>query len=102
MHAVLTIGYKSHEEGEGEDKRPVADYMWYHDPAPWLYDGECLQVSASRLKTHYFTLVDVWYYVIVGSPIYTQWGLAGYADFLSKGGTFYGGPDVYDPFVFQQ
>lgn len=102
QHAVLTIGYKSHEEGEGEDKRPVADYMWYHDPAPWLLDGECLQVSAHRLKTHYFTLSGVWYFVIVGSPIYVQWGLIGYDEFLDKGGSFYGGPDDYDPFVFQQ
>jgi Peptidase_C39 like family len=90
-HAVLVVGYKWHYEN---DQR-VADKMFYHDPNS---RGD-LFLTAADLKQNYF-LIDNnrgSYWVIVGRHKNVDDGFTGYMNFIAEGGTYYGGPAIYDP-----
>jgi hypothetical protein len=91
LHAILANGFDWHPETDG---RPIADYMRYHDPDPNY--GPNLEIPGSYLKSQ-FTPANGMYYVVTGMRLYGDWGLSGYAAFLMKNGTYYGGPALYNP-----
>ena len=90
-HAVLVIGYIWHYD----NGQRVADEIIYHDPKK----GGHLDLPAGLLKSNYFKpdKRDSTYWVIVGRQKNASDGWDGYQNFVIEGGTFYGGPKVYDP-----
>ncbi len=90
-HAVLATGYKWHYE----NGKRVADVMYYHDPDNKPYR----QLPAADIKNTYFTWDNQRgsYWVIVGRRRQTVDGWDGYLNFLEEGGTYYGGPPIYNP-----
>lgn len=98
QHGVLTTGYKYHDDQDG---RPIADAMYYHDPMPGV-GGAHLCLSAEVLKEGFYTPVQGYYYVIVGDRMFAASAVDAYDAFLDAGGTYYGGPTNYNPFVAEQ
>lgn len=92
-HAVLGFGYQWHYEGG----QRVADKMYYHDPNPAV--GPDRVLSAAEIKVDHFTPVSnpPCYWVVIGRYKNKVDGFDGYSTFLAEGGTYYGGPSVYDP-----
>jgi hypothetical protein len=88
-HAVLAKGFDWHPED-----RPIADFMRYHDPDD--PDHPNLEITGGYLKSQ-FTPANGMYYVITGMKLYGDWGLTGYAQFIIRNGTYYGGPVNYNP-----
>jgi len=95
-HAVLVIGFTWHYE----DSIRIADTMYYHDPNP--QHGANMDVTAIGLKIGRFSPIinTNKYLVIVGRQANLWDGLDGYNTFITEGGTFYGGPEVYNPLTF--
>jgi len=89
-HAIISIGYKFHFDSEG---RPIADYIYYHDPAY----GPGYSLGAATFKAFEFTPANGWYRIILDNYYYVGQGRSGYQEFLSRGGTYYGGPRDYRP-----
>lgn len=92
-HAVIIKGYEWREV----DEKPVAISCWYHDPNGF----NNWRISASILS-RYFECGIYDYWVIVGFRDFVWEGMAGHQAFIEAGGTYYGGPQTYDPFVFQE
>ncbi|NIM16125.1 MAG: hypothetical protein GTO45_29330 [Candidatus Aminicenantes bacterium] len=92
-HAVLIKGYEWREE----DDIPIALACWYHDPNGIVNR----KISAAQLS-NYFDCFPADYWVIVGDYDFVLEGINGHFAFIAAGGTYYGGPQTYDPFVFQE
>jgi hypothetical protein len=96
LHAVLAFGYKWHYE----NGMRIADKMYYHDPNPLVGPNRVL--PAYDLKIAYFKPINdpPCYWSVVARRRNRTDGIDGYNIFISEGGTFYGGPSVYDPLSF--
>jgi hypothetical protein len=91
-HAVLIKGYEWIDEDQ-----PIALACWLHDP-----DGRNnWKITAGQLD-YFFECYPSDNWVIVGYYDFVLEGIGGHAAFIAAGGTYYGGPPVYDPFVFQE
>lgn len=88
-HAVLVTGYRWRE---GSDGSPIAISYYYHDP-DGRPDQEIGAAEVERLFDCGFS--DIW--VIVGFPEFVWEGIEGHNQFIVAGGTYYGGPETYDP-----
>lgn len=87
-HAVLIKGHKwSDSTG-----RPIAKKTFYHDPNN-LPNQE---IYGSSLADR-FVPCPWQYWVIVGWEDFVPIGFDGHIAFILRGGTYYGGPDPYDP-----
>ena len=97
IHGVLVIGFTWHYN---EDDIRVADEMVYHDPDPSY--GAYQKVTADALKIGRFwpILTNNRYMVFVGRRSLWKNGVSGYNTFIAEGGTFYGGPAVYNPLTY--
>jgi hypothetical protein len=93
VHAVIIIGFNWTELSTG---RPRADGVYFHDP---LYSaGEETYQTAGNWKQWWFTTYNgTEFAFILGYPRYADEGETGYIDFLAAEGTYYGGPEDYDP-----
>jgi hypothetical protein len=91
IHSVLVRGY------EGEKDPPIAEALYIHDPDPWIGSDV---IIASDLKDFYFLPVQARFFAIIGERSFLSTGIQSHHDFVENGGTYYGGPQTYDPFVF--
>lgn len=90
-HAVLIKGYEWMEKADGT---PYAIRCFYHDPDGNV--GPNQDISAYVLKTFFRPAVfDYW--VILGDEEFLINGIFGHDSFVMQGGTYYGGPAVYNP-----
>ena len=96
-HGVLVIGFTWHYN---EDDMRIADEMVYHDPNPTY--GANQDVTPVSLKIGKFLpiLSNNKYMVYVGRRGLWKDGVSGYNTFIAEGGTFYGGPAVYNPLTY--
>lgn len=92
-HAVIVRGFEWHENAD--TGKPVAEVMFYHDPDPW--EGENQALVANMLKDYYFTPTGGDYWIILPLPTLVDAGVVSHIQFIMEGGTYYGGPSVYDP-----
>ncbi len=89
-HAVLVIGY---EGNEIINNRPLAEALYWHDP----WDGPEIYLPISDVKNVYFTPAQGEYYAILGRQNFSGLGLQYHDAFVMQGGTYYGGPNIYNP-----
>lgn len=89
--SFLVIGFR----WKRENNRPTIYGIWYHDPAWNGYPS--IYVTPEDWKARWFQLFNGYYVIILGYHWYIQEGEAGYEEFLAEGGTYYGGPENYDP-----
>jgi hypothetical protein len=88
-HAILIRG---HHWREDENNRPIAIRAYFHDPD----NGANGSISASLLK--YAFEPSPWkYWVVVANPDIESVGISGHNQFILLNGTYYGGPNKYDP-----
>ncbi len=87
-HAILIKGHNWKMENE----RKVAIKTYYHDPD----GGKDLEANASTLKV-LFVAAPWEYWVVVGRPEFVPEGVESHDRFVLQGGTYYGGPLVYNP-----
>ena len=92
-HAVIVRGFEWHENLE--TGKPVAEVMFYHDPDPW--EGPDQALVANMLLDYYFTPVAGDYWIILALPSFVEDGINSHIQFIQAGGTYYGGPSIYDP-----
>lgn len=89
-HAVLIKGFDWEEDPY--DGKPVALGCMFHDPNGLPND----YISARRLDQYFDTGGSDFWVILAYS--WLEWrGIEAFGDFIAAGGTYYGGPDVYDP-----
>jgi hypothetical protein len=88
-HAVLIKGYEWREKGDGT---PYAIRCYYHDPN----NRPSQNISAYALGLN-FSASFFRYWVLLGRPEFLINGTFGHDSFVIQGGTYYGGPSVYNP-----
>ena len=88
-HAVLIKGYQWREDEFG---KPFAINVHFHDP----YGNPNQTETADYLK-RVFQPAPFVYWVVLAYPHYEDRGVSGHDAFVLAGGTYYGGPLVYDP-----
>lgn len=88
-HAIIIRG---HQWREDENGRPIAIRAYHHDPN----NIPDTSISASLLK-NFFQPSPSDYWIVVAYPDYQFDGISGHNQFILLGGTYYGGPSIYDP-----
>lgn len=91
-HAITMIGYKYHTSS---DNRPIADKVWFHDP-----NGlNKYSTSISDFKYNWFTpdWLNGLLRIILPDDEFVASGDDGYSIFLDLGGSYSGGPTLYEP-----
>ncbi len=89
FHYVIINGVDWHEDWL--QRSPIYDTIYFHDP---IY-GPDREVPIFYLKNYFYKKTDGRYNVIVGFERSISDGLSGYAEFLARGGTYYGGPKPF-------
>ena len=88
-HAILIKGYKWKE---GSYQRPIGIDVRFHDPA----NKEDVNLLLGALIAVFDPGGNV-YWVILGWSYFVPEGVDSHDRFVLAGGTYYGGPAVYDP-----
>jgi hypothetical protein len=89
LHTALVKGYEWNEKPDG---RPYAITAYVHDP----WNGEDLEKPANIFMGE-FDPAPFYYWVILGWEDFLDDGSFGHDTFVMMGGTYYGGPAVYNP-----
>lgn len=88
-HAVIIKGFDWTDTSTG----PRADGVSFHDP----WRGPNWYQTAGEWKHAWFTAYNGEHLIVLGAFRYVSEGESGYANFLNQGGTYYGGPENYEP-----
>lgn len=89
-HAIIARGYEWHD---GLNDKPIADRIYFHDPN----DFPNRTRTAGDFMNAYFFPSRGKYWVILAFEFFLDDGIDGHDDFIMAGGTYYGGPIIYDP-----
>lgn len=88
-HAILVFGFKWKVDANG---KPLAILVHYHDP-----NGAPDQKRTAQELAYFFQPALYNYWVVLGYEDFYSDGVAGHESFILNGGTYYGGPNPYDP-----
>lgn len=88
-HAVLIKGSKYRKDETG---RPIAINLYLHDPEIGPNRVRTASEIATRFMSNGYN-----YWVVVGFPEFLDMGIYDHNTFVLMGGTYYGGPSIYDP-----
>ncbi len=89
-HAVICRGQEWHDD---PNDRPVAERVYFHDPD----ERPNVDHTVANFMQYYFLPAYGKYWVILAYEDFLDDGIDGHIDFIMAGGTYYGGPPVYDP-----